>query len=97
MLQQIRIHEVVRSNHIERDEWYLVLEPCGSRYVLFETLSAGGGPDRSPQWRKHRLAVKTILAQNNELSRKLRCVLCAACPTDGAREAPLACFDQDVA
>lgn len=75
MPQQIRIHEVERDTHLERDEWYLVREPCGRNYVLFETLAARAGSNRSPQWKKHRLAVKTILAQNNELSRKLKAAL----------------------
>lgn len=72
---QIKIHEVVHRNHIERDEWYLVREPDGRRYVLFETLSASGGSGRSPKWRKSRIAVNTILAQNNALSEKLSAVL----------------------
>lgn len=75
MTQQIRIHEVVRDNHLERDEWYLVREPCGRSYVLFETLTRDGGPDRPARWKKHRLAVKTILAQGNELSHKLKTAL----------------------
>lgn len=72
---QVKIHEVVHRNHIERDEWYLVREPDGRRYVLFETLSATGGSGRSPKWRKSRIAVNTILAQNNALSEKLSALL----------------------
>lgn len=75
MRDQIRIHEIVRDNHLERDEWYLVREAGGRNYVLYEGLTARPGPDAAPTWKKHRLAVKTVLAQDNELSRKLKMVL----------------------
>lgn len=73
MPQLTRIHEVVRQS--ERDQWYLVHDPCGRRYVLFETLAVDNSSNLSEQGRTRKIPVQAILAQNNELSQKLRSIL----------------------
>lgn len=70
-----KIHEVIHSKRLERDAWYLVRDADGRRYVLFETQLMDPGFDRGLYCKKCEVPVKTILAQNNELSRKLRLVL----------------------
>lgn len=75
MPQLTRIHEIVRHHQRERDEWHLVLDPNGRRYVLFETMVLDAPSGRADHYRKREIAVQTILAQNNELSRKLRSIL----------------------
>lgn len=75
MPQLTRIHTVVRQDQLQRDEWYLVRDPGGRRYVLFETLDLGTPTDRPDPCRKREISVQTILAQNNELSQKLRSLL----------------------
>lgn len=75
MPQLTSIHEIVRHNPFERDEWHLVHDPSGRRYVLFETVVIDAPSDLPRQFRKHKIAVETILAQNNELSEKLRSIL----------------------
>lgn len=75
MPQLTRIHEIIRQNPLERDEWHLVRDPGGRRYILFETVVIDAASDLQKQCRKHEIAVRTILAQNNELSQKLRSIL----------------------
>lgn len=75
MPQVVRIHEVFRVNQFERDEWYLVSDPSGRRYVLFESCVVDPSSNRPQHSKKREIAIKTILAQNNELAQKLRSVL----------------------
>lgn len=75
MSQLISIHEIIRQNPLERAEWHLVCDPSGRQYILFETVVIDAASDLQKQCRKHEIAVRTILAQNNELSQKLRSIL----------------------
>lgn len=75
MRQLTRIHAVVLHNQLERDEWYLVRDQSGRQYVLFETFEMGETPGRRNSGRKREISVRTILAQNNELSQKLKSIL----------------------
>jgi hypothetical protein len=77
MRQLTRIHEVVRNNQLERDEWYLVRDPNGRRYVLFETSVVEPASNQLRRSWKREISVQTILVQNNELSQKLRSILAA--------------------
>ncbi|MFN3580696.1 MAG: hypothetical protein ACK4VV_09520 [Pseudomonas sp.] len=74
MPQVTRIHEIVHHKQLERDEWFLVRDPTGRRYVLFETVTMDSRSS-PPLSKKREMSVQTILAQNNELARKLRIVL----------------------
>ena len=75
MPQVVRIHEVRRPNQLERDEWYLVRDPGGRRYVLFESSVVDPSSTQPRNSKKREIAIKTVLAQNNELAQKLRSVL----------------------
>ena len=75
MRQLTRIHAVVRHEQRQRDEWYLVRDANGRRYVLFETFDIGTTSDPVNPCRKREISVRTILAQNNELSYKLRSLM----------------------
>lgn len=75
MREQIKIHTVLRHDQPLRDQWHLVRDENGRRYVLFETLDANLCSDQPNPCFKRRISVQTILAQNNELSRKLRDIL----------------------
>ena len=75
MRQLTRIHAVVRHEQRQRDDWYLVCDPSGRRYVLFETFDIESTCDPINPCRKREISVQTILAQNNELSHKLRSLL----------------------
>ncbi len=75
MPELTRIHEVVRDNHLERDEWYLVHDASGRRYVLFETTVKDSISNQLKKCKNRQIPVQTILLQNNELSRKLRSIL----------------------
>lgn len=75
MSQVTRIHEVLRNSQLERDEWYLVHDPSGRRYVRFESVVVDPHSNQPHHSRQREIAVKTILAQNNELAQKLRSVL----------------------
>ncbi len=75
MLELTRIHDVVRDNYLERDEWYLVHDSSGRRYVLFETSVMDTNSNQIKKCKNHQIAVQTILSQNNELSRKLKSIL----------------------
>lgn len=70
-----KIHEVYHSDQRERDEWSLVCHPCGRRYIIFETHLLNPASDLPINSRKKEIAVQAILAQNNELSHKLKAVL----------------------
>lgn len=74
MQHQTRIHEIVHHNQRERDEWFLVRDQNGRRYVLFETVAIDSCSKPS-QSTKREMSVQTILAQNNELAHKLRLFL----------------------
>lgn len=75
MPQLTRIHEIVHHNQLERDEWFLVRDPTGRRYVLFETVTMDSCSHQPHLSKKREMSVQAILAQNNELARKLRTVL----------------------
>ncbi|MEI4263342.1 hypothetical protein [Roseovarius sp. D0-M9] len=75
MTQLTRIHEIIRHNGRERDEWYLVRHPTGRRYVLLETSAMEAIPGRFKPELTRKISVQAILAQNNELSQKLRSIL----------------------
>lgn len=75
MPQVVRIHEVFHPNQLERDEWYLVRDPGGRRYVLFESHIIDPSSNQPQHSKKREIAITTILAQNNELAQKLRSVL----------------------
>ena len=75
MPQVVRIHEVLSPNQLERDEWYLVRDPSGRRCVLFESFVIDPSSNQPRDSRKREIAIKTVLAQNNELANKLRSVL----------------------
>lgn len=75
MPQVVRIHEVFRPSQLERDEWYLVRDPGGRRYVLFESFVVDPSSNQPRHCKKREIAIKTVLAQNNELANKLRSVL----------------------
>ncbi len=63
MSQLTKIHEIVRHNQLERDEWYLVRDPSGRRHVLFETSVMEGVPNQpNPCW-KRVIPVQTVLMQ----------------------------------
>jgi len=70
-----KIHEVFHSDQLERDEWSLVCLPCGRRYVVFQTHLLNPASNLPINSRKKEIAVQAILAQNNELSHKLKAIL----------------------
>jgi len=75
MPQKTRIHEIVHHNQVERDEWFLVRDHTGRRYVLFETVMMDSCSNPAQLSKKREMSVQAILAQNNELARKLRTAL----------------------
>lgn len=75
MPQLTRIHEIVHHNQLERDEWFLVRDHTGRRYVLFETVMMNSCLTPPKPSKMREMSVQAILAQNNELARKLRSVL----------------------
>lgn len=69
----IPFHEVISGDCLQCDElWFLVREDDGTRYVLYERQERDPATKAAPEVKRARIAVKTVLAQENELGAKLK-------------------------
>lgn len=73
MAMQIPVHEVISGDRLQCDElWLLIREDDGTLYVLYERHEIDPATKAAPEVKRARIAVKTVLAQENELAAKLK-------------------------